>query len=202
MGHRHGKHGNPEDLEGYLAKLTDPSRADWQKPDEVIRALALRPTDVVADAGAGPGFFALPLAQQVAHVFAAEVEPRILEVLRERLRREGVRNVTPILALENDPLLPRHGCDVVLAVNAFHHVTDGDGWLRRLAGALKPFGRLVNIDWHKRDTGIGPPVEHRVAREEFLRIAEQAGFVLAEEHSLLPHQYFVVMTRAGESRLD
>jgi ubiquinone/menaquinone biosynthesis C-methylase UbiE len=194
---RHGRHGNPEDLDSYIGKMEDPSRAEWQKPDEVLRALALRSGQVVCDIGAGPGYFTFPVARAVGeagHVYAVDVEPRILEALRKRLRKTKLRNVTPVLALEDDPLVPPASCDLILIVDTYHHFPDGPAYLRRLARSLRPGGRLVNIDFHKRELPVGPPPEHKLTREEFLAQADAAGLALALEHTFLPYQYFLVLT--------
>ena len=195
-GQHHGRHGNPEDLEAYIAKLEDPSRDAWQKPDEVLHALALAPGATACDIGAGPGYFALRMARVVGpkgHVFAVDVEARILERLREHLAGAGARNVTPVLALGGDPLLPPASCDLILVVDTFHHFPDGVAYLRRLTEALRPGGRLVNIDFHKRELPVGPPLEHKVARDDFLAQAKRAGLDLFEEQTFLPYQYFLVL---------
>lgn len=198
-GHGHGhrdRYGNPEDLAAYLARQESPERAAWQRPDAVVRALGLRAGQVVADVGAGPGYFALRLARAVGrsgHVYAVEPEPVILDVLRSRIAAARLHNVTPVLGRADDPLLPAACCDVALIVDTYHHFADGVDFLRRVRRALRPNGRVVNIDFAKRDTPVGPPVDHRVAREDFLRDARRAGLALATEHDFLPHQYFLVL---------
>ena len=199
-GEHHGKHGNPEDLEAYAARMEEPARAEWQKPGEVIAALKPQPGQVACDIGAGPGYFALRLAQAVGaegRVFAVDVEPRMLEVLRKRIEAAGARNVTPVLALPGDALLPRASCDLILIVDTYHHFPDGPAYLRALGSALRPGGRIVNIDFHKRELPVGPPVEHKVSREAFLEDARSAGLSLAAEHAFLPYQYFLVLQPAG-----
>ena len=124
----------------------------------------------------------------------------MLEALRERLRRFGIRNVTPILGLGDDPLLPAGGCDLALIVNAYHHFADGSALLRRITRALQPRGRVVNIDWDARETPVGPPLERRVAPETFLRVAHGAGLALIRAHDMLPHQYFFVLGRVRSAR--
>ena len=194
-GHRggHGKHGNPEDLTGYVKRMEEPERDAWQKPDEVVAKLGLSRSAVVCDIGAGPGYFSLRIARQAGHVFAVDVEPQILGVLRDRIAAAKAGNVSPILALPDDPLLPSASCDVILVVDTFHHFPDGVGYLRRLLSALKPGGRLVNIDFHKRELPVGPRLSHKVAREDFLAVAKKAGFTLETEHTFLPYQYFLVL---------
>ena len=195
-GQHHGRHGNPEDLEAYIAKMEEPSRDEWQKPDEVVKALALKPRSTACDIGAGPGYFALRLARAVGsqgQVFAVDVEPVVLDRLRERITQAKVSNVTPVLALGDDPLLPSGSCDLVLIVDTFHHFPDGAAYLRRLTRALRPGGRIVNIDFHKRELPVGPPLEHKVAREDFLAQAKRAGLDVVAEPSFLPYQYFLVL---------
>ncbi len=193
----HGRYGNPANLDRYIARLADPARDAWQKPDEVVWALGLRPGQVACDVGAGPGYFTLRLARAVGpsgRVYAVDVEPKILDALRERLAASGLRNVTPVLALADDPLLAPRSCDLVLVVDAYHHFPDRPNYLNRLTALLRPGGRLANVDWHKRQTAIGPEQGHRIGREEFLGDAEKAGLRLAAEPKFLPHQYFLILT--------
>jgi ubiquinone/menaquinone biosynthesis C-methylase UbiE len=191
-----GRYGNPTDLEAYIARLADPARDAWQKPDQVVDALHLRPGQVACDVGAGPGYFTLRLARAVGpagRVYAVDVEPKILDALREKLAASGLRNVTPVLALAGDPLLPPGACDLVLVVDTYHHFPERVAYLGRLAQALRPGGRIVNIDYHKRETPVGPPMAHRLSREEFLAEAQSAGLVMAEEPAFLANQYFIVL---------
>lgn len=192
--------GGPTALDAYVADMEDASRAAWQRPDEVVRALELEPGDTACDIGAGPGYFSLRLARVVApagHVYAVDVEPRMLEALNERLERASVDNVTPVLSLPADPLLADRLCDLVLIVNTYHHFPDPPRYLKRLTRALRPGGRLVNIDFHKRETPHGPPVARRVAREDFLNDARGAGLEPLGEPAFLPYQYFVVLRPAA-----
>lgn len=200
-GHGHGggardRHGNPEDLEGYLARLEDPERAAWQKPDEVVAALGLAAGDVACDVGAGPGVFTLRLARAVGpggRVHAVDVEPRMIELLRRRAVDAGIENVTPLLAADAASALPPEACDAILVVNTFHHFADRPGTLRRLAARLRPGGRLAIVDFHARELPVGPPPEHKASREAFLAAADEAGVVTVAEKTFLPYQYFFLV---------
>jgi ubiquinone/menaquinone biosynthesis C-methylase UbiE len=196
VGHKHDRYGNPEDLEDYLQRLEGSDRASWQKPDEVVAALSLRPGSTACEIGAGPGYFSLRLARAVGlhgHVFAVEAHPRMLEVLRERIAAARVSNLTPVFALAEDPLLPPSCCDLALIVNTFHHVPDGAAYLRRIVRALKPGGRVVNIDFREGDLPVGPSPEHKLSREAFLRVAQRSGLRLLGEQTFLPYQYFLIL---------
>jgi ubiquinone/menaquinone biosynthesis C-methylase UbiE len=194
----HGRHGNPPDVARMVRRQLQPGRLRWQKPERVLRAMGVRRGQVVADVGAGPGFWTLPLARRVGprgHVFALDPEPAALEMLRRRLAKARVRNVTPVLNDDDAPLLPEAACDLVMIVNVYHHFAEPAAFLERVARCLKPGGRLVNIDWADRDTPKGPPAHRRIPPAVFLRHARRAGLVLVKEHDFLPYQYFLVLRR-------
>jgi ubiquinone/menaquinone biosynthesis C-methylase UbiE len=197
--HKHDEYGNPDDLADYLQRLDGADRAAWQKPDEVIQALRLRPGDTACEIGSGSGYFSLRLARAVGergHVFAVEADPRMLRVLRERIGAARISNVTPVFALREDPLLPPSSCDLALIVDTFHHVPDPPTYLRRVMRALTPRGRIVNIDFREGELPVGPAADHKVSREEFLAVAAEAGLRLAGEQTFLPYQYFLVLRPA------
>ena len=194
--HEHGRHGNPADLDAYLARLESPERAEWQMPDRVVAALGIKAGQTVADIGAGPGYFSLRLARKVGprgRVFAVDVEPTILAVLRDRVAARKLAQVTPVLGTPDDPLVPPGSCDRVLSVTAYHHYRDRPAALRAMARLLRRGGRLAVIDFHKRETAMGPPLHERVSREDFLKDVKRAGLKVATELTFLPHQYFFVL---------
>jgi ubiquinone/menaquinone biosynthesis C-methylase UbiE len=198
-GHRHGRHGNPEDLERFLERLESPERLAWQKPDEVVAALELAPGSVACDLGAGPGYFAIRMARAVGptgRVHAIDVEPRMIELLQRRAAEAGVSNVVPLLAKDPETA-PPEPCDVILVVNAFHHFPHGADALRRLAASLRPGGRIANVDFHAGELPVGPPPERKISREDFLATAARAGLEVASEKTFLPYQYFVLLRPKG-----
>jgi ubiquinone/menaquinone biosynthesis C-methylase UbiE len=191
-----GAHGNPRDFQLMLGRLEDPARARWQQPARLVRALGLRRGQTVAEIGAGTGYLVRRLARAVGprgRVYAVDAELRMLAILVERLRRGGLGNVTPVLGRDDDPLMPERSCDLILVVNSYHHLPGGPRYLRRLRRLLRPGGRLVNVDFHRRETPVGPPLERRVAREAFLRHARRAGLRLVREATFLPYQYCVIL---------
>ena len=194
-GHSHfDRHRNPADFERYLAKLEGPDREAWQKPDRLIAALGLRPGDVACEVGAGPGYLALRMARAVGArgvVHAIDVEPRMIEALRRRAREAGMKNIRAILAMPGRGALPPRRCHLILIVNTFHHFPDGAAYLRGLASRLVPGGRIVVVDFHRRELPVGPPLEHKVSRADFLAVAREAGLERIRERRFLPYQYFV-----------
>jgi len=203
-GHSHfDRHRNPADFERYLAKLEGADRAAWQKPDRLIAALGLRSGDVACDVGAGPGYLAIRMARAVGPdgvVHAIDVEPRMVGALKHRALEAGVDNIRTILADPGRGALPPRGCHLILIVNTFHHFPGGVAYLRRLAGRLAPGGRIVNVDFHRRELPVGPPLEHKVSRADFLAAAREAGLEPVRERRFLPYQYFVELAPVSPPR--
>ncbi len=188
------RHGDPA---AYIAFLEDPARDAYQRPDEVMKALALRPGEVVADIGSGSGYFTLRLARAVGdtgRVYAVDVSPDMIRHLNRRLRDAAVRNVVPVLSEPDDPLLPDASVDRFVIVDTWHHIEDRPAYLALLKRMLKPGGQVVHIDFQKRDLPVGPPPAMKISREELVGQMEAAGFRLSAEHTFLPYQYFLVFT--------
>jgi predicted methyltransferase len=190
----HERHGDPA---AFIASLEDPARDAYQEPEEVMKALALRPGEVVADIGSGSGYFTVRFARAVGdagRVYAVDISPDMIRHLNRRLRDEGIRNVVPVLAEPDDPLLPDASVDRFVVVDTWHHVENRPAYLAHLKRMLKPGGQIVHIDFRKRELPVGPPLGMKISREELIRQMGDAGFRLSCEHTFLPYQYFLVFT--------
>ncbi len=170
----------------------DPQRDAWQKPHEVIQALDLKPNAVVADIGAGTGYFSVRLANMLPEgkVYAVDLEPDMVKYLAERAKREKRENMIAVAAATDDPRLPEKA-DLVLLVDVYHHVDDRERYFRNLRGALKPGGRVAIIDF-RMDAREGPPRAARVAPQRVVSELKKAGYSLEREHEFLPNQYFLI----------
>jgi ubiquinone/menaquinone biosynthesis C-methylase UbiE len=191
---QHEVHRLHSDPAAYIAALEDPARDAYQKPHEVIEALGLKAGEVVADVGAGSGYFALRLAHHVGpkgRIYAVDVSPDMVRHLNERIHAARLLNISTILARPDDPLLPEQ-VDRFLFVDVWHHIEDQAGYLGVIRKMLKPGGQVVMIDFHKKELPVGPPVAMKIARGDLLRQMEQQGFRLVREHTFLPYQYFLV----------
>jgi len=192
---QHGEqphHRRFEDAERWSRVFDDPARDAWQKPDEVIRALALAPDAAVADIGSGTGYFAVRLARAVpqGRVYGADLEPDMVRFLNERAVRESLHNLQSVLAAADGPNLPSP-VDLILVVNTYHHIAHRPAYFKSLKSHLKPGGRVAIVDFTP-DSPTGPPKRHRVPRERVKAEFERAGYRLLAEHGFLPHQYFLV----------
>jgi len=186
-----------DNADQWAERFEDPARDAWQKPDEVLAALALLPDARVADVGSATGYFAVRLARALpqGRVYGVDLEPDMARYLTERARREGLSNLTPVLAAPDDARLPEP-VDLVLVVNTYHHIGEREAYFRRLLGTLKPHGRVAIIDF-KQGQPMGPPEQYRLPPGQVRQELESAGYRLAGEHGFLPNQYFLVFSRAG-----
>jgi len=183
------------DTAAYIAALEDPARDAYQKPDQVIEALALREGETVADVGAGSGSVALRIARRVGEsgrVYAVDVDPGMVLHLNRRVRDAGAWNVRTILAPPDDPLLADSSIDLFFICDTWHHIAEQPRYLALMKRMLKAGGQVVMIDFQKRDLPVGPPLDMKIARDDLIGQMEFAGFRLAAEHTFLPYQYFLV----------
>jgi SAM-dependent methyltransferase len=175
----------------------DPKRDEWQKPLEVIQALALKPSAVIADVGSGTGYFAVRFADMVpkGRVYGVDIEPDMVNYLAERSKREKRDNVIAVQGTPEDPKLPEKA-DLILMVDVFHHIEDREWYFRNLGASLKPGGRIAIIDF-RLDSPDGPPKAARIAQERVIAELKGAGYKLSTQHGFLPNQYFLVFQPEG-----
>ena len=187
------------DAKAYIAMLEDPARDAYQKPHEVLMALGLKAGERIADIGAGAGYFTLRFAQHVGDtgvVYGVDISPDMILHLNQRVREARLDNVRTILAQPDDPLLPDRSIDRFFICETWHHIADHPKYFAQMKKILKPGGQVIIIDFHKKETPVGPPMEMRVSREEVLKEFQDSGFRLAKEHTFLPYQYFLIFTAA------
>jgi SAM-dependent methyltransferase len=180
-----------------LGLLETPDRAAWQKPEQIMDALKIAEAAKVADIGAGGGFFTIRLARRVGPngvVYAQDIQQPMIEAIKRRVTREGLQNVQTRLGVENNPNLPAATLDAVLVVDSYQEVEEKDrvGFLRNLALALKPGGRLGIVNYKPGRGGPGPDV--RVESSAVEADARAAGLRVIDRADL-PFQYLLVLGR-------
>lgn len=189
----HGRLFPPQDL----GLLEAPDRDIWQRPDQVMDALAIAEASIVADIGAGSGWFTVRLARRVGPngiVYAEDVQQEALTAITRRVTAEGLANVRTVLGQEGDPRLPPASLHAALIVDA-SEIAERVSLLRHLAGSLRPQGRIGVVDFKLDGYGPGPPTEERVSPEIVVRDAAQAGLKLLSEETFLEFQYFLIFAR-------
>lgn len=169
----------------------DSRRDAWQKPNEVVHALGIGKSEVIADIGAGRGYFARRFTAQAEKVYAVDIDAELLKLASDG----AAANLETVLAAPGDPRLPANSIDTVFFCNAFHHIENRPDYLKRLTRVLRPGGRIVIIDFHKRALPVGPPVTMKLAEQEVIREMQEAGFTKTRGFDFLPYQYFLVFNR-------
>jgi ubiquinone/menaquinone biosynthesis C-methylase UbiE len=171
-----GKSGGEEhrfSAEGdFIEHLEGSERRDSIPIEKVLPRLGLGRDDVVADLGAGVGYFTFPVAREVRDVIAIDIEPKMLGVLSERIRKQRVPNVRLLLAEITDLPIADGTIDHVLAAFVYHEVSSQENLVRECARILRPGGHLTVIDFQKRRTSFGPPLRERKSPEHVLRTAK------------------------------
>ncbi len=178
--------------EHWARVFDDPARDAWQKPHEVIEALALAPDAAVADIGSGTGYFAARLAHFVprGRVYGVDTEPDMVKYLAERAKREGLANLESVAGKPDDPRLPAK-VDLVLLVDVYHHIGNREAYFGKLRASLKPGAHLAIIDF-REDAPMGPPKHERISPTRVNAELARAGYAPVKEHAFLPNQYFLV----------
>ena len=182
------QHHPPLSANEYAKVLEDPKRDEWQKPHEVIMALKIKDTGVVADIGAGSGYFTRRLARHATKVYAVDIDQKLLDIAM----KNAPKNIVPVLATPDDPKLAPASVDLIFICDVLHHIENRPAYYAKLKQALKPGGRLVNIDFHKRELPIGPPVAMKIAEADVIAELAAAGFRKPASLAILPLQYFLV----------
>jgi ubiquinone/menaquinone biosynthesis C-methylase UbiE len=189
-GAQHGRLFPPEKL----GILEGPDRDAWQRPDQVMDELGIGDGSVVADLGAGGGWFTVRLAHRVGpngRVYAEDIQPQMIEAIRRRVAREQLKNVSTILGAASDARLVEP-VDAVLIVDAYSEMVQPVVLLRNVAASLKPNGRIGIVNFKKDGHGPGPEMNERVEPERVIEDANAAGLKLLSRPTFLRYQYMLV----------
>jgi ubiquinone/menaquinone biosynthesis C-methylase UbiE len=182
------------DIEHWVQVFDDPQRNEWQKPLMVLGFLGIEPGDIVADLGAGTGYFTRPLSIQVGtegKVYAVDIEKAMLNHLMQRTDIATDR-VVPTLATPSNPKLPAGWIDLVLVVNTWHHIEKRSKYLERLKKSLSPEGRISIVDFREGELPVGPPPGEKLSRDQVVAEFEEAGWRFVAESVALPYQYMLI----------
>jgi ubiquinone/menaquinone biosynthesis C-methylase UbiE len=172
------------------------NRDQWQQPQKVVDSLQIRAGAVVADLGAGGGYFTFRLADavgQAGKVFAVDIDPEMTELIEARARKDARKNVETILAKPADPMLPVSGVDLIFTSNTYHHFDNRVAYFANLRKYLRPGARVAVIDFDRR-AWIEGLLRHYTPSEFIKRELEQAGYGLENEFDFLDRQSFLVFT--------
>jgi ubiquinone/menaquinone biosynthesis C-methylase UbiE len=186
-----------------LTQLEGPDRDAWQRPDQIMDALGIGEGTIVADLGAGGGWFTVRLARQVGPnglVYAEDIQPEMIRAIGRRVQREGLQKVTTVLGNADDPKLPPRAVDAVLMVDVYHEVERPGTLLRNVAAALKPAGVIGIVEFKRDGGGPGPAMSVRVDPEKVIADARAVGLELRKRENFLRYQYMLTFGLAPVAR--
>ncbi len=198
--HGYRGHHRFDDPAAWAAEFDSAERAAWQKPDAVVASLALAEDAIVADLGAGTGYFAVRLAKAASKgkVFAVDIEPSMVAWLAQRASEEQLANLIAVQGGADDPALTE-SVDLAFMCNVFHHLADPGAYFTRVGERLRPGGRVAIVDFRpdNPDDAPGPPKPMRTSIAQVSAAMASAGFRLTQtDIELLPWQYVLVFERA------
>jgi ubiquinone/menaquinone biosynthesis C-methylase UbiE len=176
--------------------LERPEREDEEAPSKALDALELKPGMVVADIGAGSGYYSSRIARRVGptgRVYATDIQPGMIEILDRRIKSEGVTNITTVLGGMDDPKLPPASIDLAIMVDVYHELQQPQLFLQRLKETFKPNGRLVLLEFRKEDPKVPILEVHKMSVAEVKQEMEAEGFVLDKVIDVLPWQHIIVL---------
>jgi len=186
------------EIQKWIDIFEAPERAEWQKPDEVVKKLELKPGDIVADIGAGTGYFTRLFAAAVGpegKAIGLDIEPAMVEYMKEDAQKRGLKNYEAQVVKPDDAEVPSKSVDVIFICNTYHHIKDRVSYLKKLASALKPDGRVVIVDFYKKPLPVGPQsVAHKISEEDVKKEFKKAGYRLIKSLDFLPYQYYLAFS--------
>jgi len=176
-------------------KASDPKN----KPDEILEALALQQGQMVADIGAGGGYFSLRFAEAVGkngRVFGVDTNPNFLEFIKNSAKEKGLNNIEVILAMEDNPTLPEQSMDLIFMRNVCHHLSNRVEYFKKLKDALKPEGRIAIIEYRASGGRFSfhRKFGHYVPKETIIAEMKDAGYRLEKDLDFLPEQSFIIFS--------
>lgn len=201
---RAARHRVPADFMSFRGAgwLERAERADEERPDLVLDAMALEPGDVVADVGCGSGYYARRIAPRVApggRVLCVDIQPEMLDIVRELADRDGVTGIVPVLSTPDDLKLAAGSVDWIVLADVYHEMSDPETMLADMRAALAPGGRVALLEYRIEDgTGDNLKSDHAMSVRQVLAEWLPAGFALVDLHEFLPSQHFFILKAAGD----
>lgn len=175
--------------------LVRPEREAEEQPEKALDAMNLKPGMVVADIGAGVGYMSLRMARRVSKVYANDLQPAMLDRLRQNASKAGIGNVVTVVGGVADPNLPANTMDLVLLVDVYHEFSQPQQMLRKIRETLKPDGRLVLLEYRAEDPNVPIIAEHKMTVTQVKAELEAEGFLLQPVIETLPRQHILILTK-------
>lgn len=181
--------------------LDRPEREQEERPAKLLEALKIKPGDVLADIGAGSGYFTFRLSERVGargKVYAVDIQPEMLALIRQRMKTRGFANIEPILGTITDPKLPAEAIDLILMVDVYHEFSHPYEMTTAMVRALKPGGRLVFVEYRLEDPDVPIKLVHKMSQKQVLKEMAPHPLRWVGTLALLPRQHIIVFQKLAE----
>ncbi len=180
--------------------LQRPTREREERTDLLIRRLPVEPDSVVADIGAGTGYFSIPVAGRVpdGEVLAVDIQPEMIDILEKRSEMAGVENVVPVLGTIMDPNLPEAGVDLIFIVDAYHEFSHPREMGEAMVKALRPGGKLVLIEYRLEDPNVPIKRLHKMSEKQAKKEMAAIGLDWVRTDDFLPQQHFMIFEKPAD----
>ena len=177
--------------------LERPDREREEQPTKAVELMQLKPTDVVADIGAGTGYFSFRMAAKVPRgkVLAVDIQPEMLDLIRDAARKNGITNVEPVLGTVEDPKLPEGGVDVALMVDAYHEFDHPREMMLAIVKSLRPGGRVIDIEYRGEDPDVPIKPHHKMTEAQAIKEMAAVGLTHVKTYEDLPQQHLMVFQK-------
>ena len=195
-----------------IAQTMHYTGAEWLIRDErereercslMLTNLGVKPGMTICDMGCGNGFYTLKLSQltgEKGRIYAVDIQPQMLYMLRERMEKAGANNVTPVLGSMHDPRLPDGQVDLILLVDVYHEFSHPEYMLGAMRKSLSPEGLLVLVEYRAEDPEVPIKPLHKMSKDQIMKEMQANGFALKKEFDRLPWQHMMFFGREENSQ--
>ena len=186
-----------KNAEKYIVFLEREDRMNWQRPDAIIEELDLKGDEIIADVGAGSGYFSFRFASKLpkGKVYAIDIEPEMIRYIHHKAIINDIKNIEAILAKPDDPKVPGDS-DIVFICDVLHHIENKSLWLKMIHNQMQKGARLILIEFKEGDLPEGPPEKIKISQNEIIKIVINGGFTrISADNKLLPYQTFLVFKK-------
>ncbi|MBI4650684.1 methyltransferase domain-containing protein [Candidatus Desantisbacteria bacterium] len=194
-------------IELWVREYEAPERESWQRPYEVIKNINLNEGDIIADIGAGTGYFTRRFAEKVGDkgkALGLDIEPSMVEYMKNYAQKLKLKNYIPLLIRPNDPQLDNNSIDIIFMCNTYHYIEERTSYIKKLSKSLKKDGRIIIIDYrkdyYKKSIPAGPysyTIKNELSEEIVKKEFQEAGYILNRSLDFLPYQYFLEFTKCS-----
>ena len=183
--------------------LERPERDEEEHTGKLVAQLPIKPGDIVADIGAGTGYFSRRLAAKTGAtgtVLAVDIQPEMLELLTNQMAQAGIRNVKPVLGTITDPKLPPASVDLALMVDVYHEFDHPWEMMETITRSLKPGGRVVFVEFRGEDPAVPIKLLHKMTVAQVRKEMSALPLGWIETIAVLPRQHIIVFRKSAATK--